>query len=171
MWQAELHLRQGEPRKALPFENRALDYIKQVQQSTRIYLARVGLELPPVDESRRLSGERAGIRDPRGVLIEADADRKMISETYQLLADGSSADLEGLAAWLRAPATALPDALGLIGAVDELRRQPDCVECRTRLLDQLWPMLPDPPTASRSRLTPDNSGRRYLDRLQQEAQP
>jgi hypothetical protein len=40
MWQAELNLRQGKPDAALPFEHRALDLIKQVQQSTRIYLAR-----------------------------------------------------------------------------------------------------------------------------------
>ncbi len=171
MWQAELQLRLGEPRKALPFENRALDLVKQVQQSTRIYLARVGLELPPVDESRRLSAERKGVRDPRGVLVEADDDRKIISDTYQQLADGSSVDLEELAAWLRAPATLLPDALGLIGAVDELRRQPDCAQCRTRLLDQLWPLLPNPPTATRSRSAPDATGRRYLDRLQHEARP
>lgn len=56
-------------------------------------------------------------------------------------------------------------------AVDELRRQPDCVECRARLLDQLWPLLPNPPTASRSRITPDDSGHRYLDRLQPGVQP
>ncbi len=171
MWQAELHLRLGEPRKALPYENRALDFIKQVQQSTRIYLARVGLELPPVDESRRLSGERKGVRDPRGVLVEADDDQKIIWTTYQQLADGSSGDLEALAIWLREPTRSLPDSLGLIGAVDELRRQPDCDECRTRLLDQLWPLLPNPPTASSSRRAPDETGRRYLQRLQQEAQP
>lgn len=44
MWDAELRLRQGQPSEALPFENRALGYIKQVQQASRIYLARVGLE-------------------------------------------------------------------------------------------------------------------------------
>ncbi|MBL0164923.1 MAG: DUF4175 family protein [Xanthomonadales bacterium] len=168
MWQAELHLRQGEPAKALPYENRALDLIKQVQQSTRIYLARVGLELPPVDESRRLSGERKGVTDTRGVLVEAEDDLKVISETYQTLADGSSGDLEAFSSWLRAPSTALPDTLGLIAAVDALRRQPDCASCRSNLLDRLWAVLPNPPTVSRSRGTPDASGRRYLERLQQE---
>ncbi len=171
MWQAELHLRQGEPRKALPFENRALGFIKQVQQSTRIYLARVGLELPPVDESRRLSGERKGVRDRRGVLLEADQDRKIISDTYQELAYGSSVDLDALDAWLKISAMTVPDALGLIGAVDELRRQPDCARCRSRLLDQLWPLLPNPPTATRSRQSSDDSGRRYLDLLQHGAPP
>ena len=171
MWQAELHLRQAEPRKALPYENRALDLIKQVQQSTRIYLARVGLELPPVDESRRLSGERKGVRDPRSVLLEAVEDRKIISSSYQQLDQGSSADLEALAGWLRTPSAAFPDALGLIAAVDELQRRPDCAECRARLLDRLWSVLPNPPAVSRLRIAPDEQGRRYLERLQQEPRP
>ncbi|HQX64722.1 MAG TPA: DUF4175 family protein [Dokdonella sp.] len=171
MWQAELHLRQGEPGKALPYENRALDLIKQVQQSTRIYLARVGLELPPVDESRRLSGERSGLRDRRGVLADSVVDRKIISNVYQQLADGNSSDLDALAAWLRAPSTTLPDTLGVLGAVDELQRRPDCGECRRRLLDQLWSLLPVPAAAARSRIAPDASGRRYLELLQQEAVP
>jgi hypothetical protein len=171
MWQAELHLRQGEPGKALPFENRALDLIKQVQQSTRIYLARVGLELPPVDESRRLSGERSGLRNRRGVLADPVVDRKIISDVYQQLAEGGSSDLDALAAWLRAPSTTLPDTLGVLGAVDELQRRPDCAECRMRLLDQLWALLPVPAAAAHSRIAPDASGRRYLELLQQEAVP
>ncbi|HEY6943157.1 hypothetical protein, partial [Dokdonella sp.] len=71
MWQAELHLRQGAPAQALPYEQRALDYIKRVQQATRIYLARVGLELPVPDEARRLSGERKDLADRNGSLSRA----------------------------------------------------------------------------------------------------
>src|SRR5690606_1994022 len=54
MWDAEGFLRLGEPASALPHEYRALELIKEVQRADRIYLARVGLELPPIDESRRL---------------------------------------------------------------------------------------------------------------------
>ncbi|MEP6883051.1 MAG: hypothetical protein ABI866_13710, partial [Dokdonella sp.] len=171
MWQAELHLRQGEPVKALPFENRALVFIKQVQQSTRIYLARVGLELPPVDESRRLSGERKDVRNPRGVLVESDRDEKILSDIYQSVASNTSADLGSFDAWLRAHDAALPDALSLIAAVDEVRRVPDCVDCRKRLLDQLWRALPSPPTQSRLRVAPDPLGRDYLDQLRKDATP
>src|SRR6185369_16139817 len=71
MWEAELHLRQGRPAEALPYENKALAYIKQVQQSSRIYLARVGLELPGVDESRRLSGDRKSVTDRTSALAPA----------------------------------------------------------------------------------------------------
>jgi hypothetical protein len=169
MWQAELHLRQGEPGKALPYENRALGYIKQVQQSTRIYLARVGLELPPVDESRRLSGERKNLRDPRGVLEESTDDVKEISSIYQSIESQSSPDLEAFEGWLRARSRTLPDALSLIAAVDEARRQPGCEACRARLLDQLWAALPNPAAATRLRDAPGDSGRRYLDRIRQDA--
>ena len=61
MWQSELQLRQGRPDLALPHAYKALGYIKQVQQAERIYLARVGPELPPIDESRRLGGERGDL--------------------------------------------------------------------------------------------------------------
>ncbi|GAE58256.1 hypothetical protein XPN_0162, partial [Xanthomonas arboricola pv. pruni MAFF 301427] len=58
MWQSEGELRQGHPERALPFANKALGFIKQVQQAERIYLARVGTQLPPIDPGRRLSGDR-----------------------------------------------------------------------------------------------------------------
>jgi hypothetical protein len=169
MWQAELHLRLGEPGKALPYENRALGYIKQVQQSTRIYLARVGLELPPVDESRRLSGERKNLRDLRGVLETSATDGQEITSVYQSIESHSSPDLEAFEDWLRARSRTLPEALSLIAAVDEVRRQPGCDACRARLLDQLWAALPDPAAATRLRDAPADSGRQYLDRIGQES--
>uniref|UniRef100_UPI002FD91288 DUF4175 family protein n=1 Tax=Stenotrophomonas cyclobalanopsidis TaxID=2771362 RepID=UPI002FD91288 len=61
MWSSEGELRQGRPEQALPFAYKALAFIKQVQQAERIYLARVGPELPPIDEGRRLGGDRAGL--------------------------------------------------------------------------------------------------------------
>ncbi len=61
MWQSELNLRQGAPQAALPFAYKALGLIKQVQQATRIFLARVGPDLPVVDETRRLTGKRDGL--------------------------------------------------------------------------------------------------------------
>src|SRR5690606_19269372 len=62
MWQSELHLRQAAPGDALPDAHRALALIKQVQQAERIDLQRVGTQLPPIDESRRLGGDRSGLR-------------------------------------------------------------------------------------------------------------
>src|SRR5690606_33634330 len=71
MWQSELALRQARPRDALPPANRALALVKEIQQSDRIHLARTGTGLPPVDFSRRLSGERDGIASRRVPLARA----------------------------------------------------------------------------------------------------
>lgn len=171
MWQAEMHLRMGEPAKALPFENRALGFIKQVQQASRIYLARVGLELPPVDESRRLSGKRDELRDPKGMLIPAAVDDAMLEETYAALSNGQAVDLAAFETWVRAHEASLGNALDLIAALDVLQREPACDECREALLDAVWPLLPIPPAATPLRVRPDDIGKKYLDGLDVEAQP
>ncbi|MGH8032743.1 MAG: hypothetical protein ACREO8_10360, partial [Luteimonas sp.] len=73
MWQSEVNLRVGKPDAALPFAYKALGFIKEVQQATRIYLARTAVAPPPIDETRRLSGDRAGLRDARDALVAATA--------------------------------------------------------------------------------------------------
>lgn len=171
MWQAELHLRMGEAEKALPFENRALDFIKQVQQASRIYLARVGLELPPVDESRRLSGERKDVRDRPGVLATAESERAPVDRLYRELLAGHAADLDAFEEWLRANPRLVGDALGLRAGIDALRRQADCADCRTRLLDALWKELPVSPATTTLRERPDEQGRHYLDLLNPQESP
>lgn len=171
MWQAELHLRMGEPVKALPFENRALGFIKQVQQASRIYLARVGLELPPVDEGRRLSGERDGLRDPKGLLVPADAGDAVLARTYAALLNGDTVDLEAFESWVREHESTLPDPLDLIAALDVLRREPACDPCRESVLDALWPLLPIPPATTPLRAAPDAVGKSYLDAVGKELQP
>jgi len=166
MWQAELHLRQGDPEQALPYERRALDFIKRVQQSTRIYLARVGLELPVPDEARRLSGERKGVDDRRGTLVAADTDATAISQLWAALATNNAPDWDAAEAWLRAHAAATPDALAVFAAIDRARRDPACAQCRASLRDLLWPMLQTPAAAAATRATPNAAGRVYLDALQ-----
>ena len=171
MWQAELHLRQGAPRKALPYENRALGYIKQVQQSTRIYLARVGLELPPVDPGRRLTGERDGVRDPRGILAAAIPEDVALRQFYLDLSASPTIDLEPLDAWIREHEDRIADPLGLIAATDALRRDPDCASCRGDLLDRLWAAMPARPAQVGLRAQPDALGDAYLDALRERPQP
>ena len=169
MWQAELHLRQGHPDLALPYEHRALEFIKQVQQSTRIYLARVGLELPPPDEARRLSGERKDLADRVGSLSAATDDERAIAHLWQTLADGGTPDWSAAATWLRANQARLPDALGVLAALDTAQRDPACADCRARLRDRLWPLLPTPAAATAPRALPDAAGRAYLDALRASA--
>ncbi|ODU38819.1 MAG: hypothetical protein ABS98_16540, partial [Lysobacteraceae bacterium SCN 69-48] len=174
MWQSELQLRQGHPERALPFAYKALGYIKQVQQAERIYLARVGPQLPPIDEGRRLGGKREGLAprpDPLRAAPPSDGD---ITALWQQL-DAAPAravptqSLVTLQAWLRRHGQRAADPLALQAALDELQRDPACAECRERLRAQLWPLLPTPPAAVRRRPAPDAQGQRYLDALDGEA--
>lgn len=163
MWQSELHLRQGRPADALPFEYKALEYIKQVQQSTRIYLARVGLELPAIDEGRRLSGDRKGVTDRESALVPADAGNSAAIALWHELDQRKAPDLDAFERWVRAHESTMPDALALLAAADRVRREPACEECRRQLRGLLWPLLPQPATAVQSRIAPDVGGRAYLD--------
>jgi len=65
MWDAELRLRTGDPRAALPFEYRALELLKQAQETARAYVLRVGFEPPPLEPDRkRLTGTLSAIGNP-----------------------------------------------------------------------------------------------------------
>lgn len=164
MWQAELQLRQAKPGEALPYEYKALTLIKQLQQAERIYLARSGLELPPFDATRRLSGEREGLADRSRVLDPRGDDGSPLPALLGQLNGAGAVDLAPLLAWVKAhPETA--DPLGLLADADSLRRQPDCASCRRALAARLWPLLPAPPAAVDARRLPDAAGQAWLDGL------
>lgn len=165
MWQAELHLRQAHPGQALPYEYKALEYIKQVQQAERIYLARAGVQLPQTDASRRLTGDRSGLSDRALDAAQAPPDDAPSAAIWQSLHDGSTPDWARLSAWARAHQSTLPDALGLLAAADRVQRDPVCASCRADLLGLLWPLLPAPGTALEPRRQPDAAGAAYLQAL------
>ncbi len=180
MWQAELNLRQTKPKPALPYEYRALGFIKQVQQAERIYLARVGLELPPIDETRRLSGDRGSLKNPDDNLQAANVEDAALIKFWQSLnplESGSTAgnwaapDFSALRNWIREHSSRSPDALGLLAAVDALEKQPTCHACLVEIKAQLWPLLPKPPAAPKQRIVQNSNGQKYLDALQQERKP
>ena len=177
MWQAELHLRQGQPERALPFEYRALDRIKQVQQASRIYLARVGLELPPIDATRRLTGDAGGVRsrgDPLAPSTPADAlpatlwQRlgEPVAARDQAAASALRSDLESLAKWIGERETQLPQAIELLAAIDAWVNDVSCEPCRAQLQALLWPLLPSPAAAIGPRATAGASGTAYLEALE-----
>ncbi|BDU18184.1 hypothetical protein [Lysobacter auxotrophicus] len=172
MWQSEGHLRQGHPDLALPYAYTALKHIKRVQQAGRIYLARVGPELPPIDESRRMTGDRAGIARRGDGLVAATAPDPALTQLWQTLDDARSngadgIDFSALDRWLRANESRVADPLSLIAAIDALRAEPACEACRRELRAQLWPLLSRPPAAVPRRDDGDAAGRRYLDALRQ----
>jgi hypothetical protein len=165
MWQAELHLRQADPDRALPYEYKALDYIKQVQQAQRIYLQRVGLDLPQLDETRRLSGDRAGLGDRGAPQAGPQEDDSTIVTQWSALARDARPDLAALERWVRAHQDSVADALGVLAAIDALRRDPACVHCREDLQARLWPLLPAPAAGVVPRALPDAAGAAWLDAL------
>ena len=174
MWQSELALRQGDPARALPYAYRALAFIQQVREADRIYLARTGSQLPPIDHSRRLGGDRDGIGrrplapssrpEPSGVLEDAWAG----------LAGGQGADavdLEALEAWLARNRDHIDDPLALAAALDRLRNEPACASCRQELRAQVWRQLQRPAPRALRRAGADEAGARYLEALQAEERP
>ncbi|MBD3826367.1 hypothetical protein [Stenotrophomonas sp.] len=167
MWSSEGELRQGRPDAALPYAYKALAFIKQVQQAERIYLARVGPELPPIDESRRLGGDRTDLGNRTLPLQAVPAPDPAIVAVWQQLADTDGApDLDAVSGWLRANETRLSDPLSLAAAIEALRMAPECSECRTTLRAQLWRALLRPPPQVSRRTAPDRMGQTWLDALE-----
>ncbi|MEO7198733.1 MAG: hypothetical protein ABIY56_00805 [Dokdonella sp.] len=168
MWQAELHLRSGAPDLALPFEYAALDYIKQVQQASRIYLARVGLELPQPDLARRLGGDLAGLGERRDLAPVKAPETDVLTPLLAALQHAQTPDWAAFEAWLRGQAADRPDLLEVWAASDAVQRDPTCLACRQRLQALLWPLLPLPASGVVPRATADPAGLRYLRALQAE---
>ncbi|TWT17879.1 DUF4175 domain-containing protein [Luteimonas marina] len=173
MWQSELHLRMAAPEQALPYAHRALALIKQVQQAERIYLARVGTQLPPIDETRRMTGRRDGIAGralPRG---PAPAGDDALDAAWQALAsaDATAPALDALQRWIDANPQRIDDPLSLVARIDEVRTDPACAECRAALRALLWGAMQRPAGVSARRDAAGAVGRRYLERLRPEPAP
>ncbi|WP_374944286.1 DUF4175 domain-containing protein [Sphingomonas sp.] len=164
MWQSELHLRQGDPGGALPFANRALVFIKRVQQATRIFLARTGSAQPAIDEARRMSGKRDGLAGGTLGLAPPAANGAEPAATWRALAAPGAIRLDPLDRWLRGGGRA-PDRLALAAAIDTVRRDPACATCRATLRALLWSALPRPTPRVTRRDAGDAESRRYLDAL------
>ena len=164
MWQSELHLRQGDPAGALPYANRALRFIKQVQQATRIFLQRTGNAQPAIDEKRRLTGKRDGLAGGSLTVAPPVPDTIEPAATWRALAMPGAVRLDGLDRWLRGGGD-VPDRLALAAAIDELRTTPACATCRATLRALLWQALPRPVPRVARRESADADGRRYLDAL------
>jgi hypothetical protein len=57
MWNSELRLRTYKPQEALPFEYKALRLLKDLQQSSRAYVAKTTVKTAPLKLEKRLTGE------------------------------------------------------------------------------------------------------------------
>lgn len=169
MWQSELHLRQAVPAEALPYAYRALELIKQVQQADRIYLQRVGSQLPPIDPSRRMSGKREGIASRALPPLQSTAGDAPLAAAWQALdhadADATTAALDALQAWVDEHRDRLDDPLAWLARIEEARQDPECESCRARLRALLWSGMPRPAGGIGRRAGDGAVERRYLDAL------
>jgi len=163
MWQSELHLRQGEPARALPEAYAALRIIKQVQQATRIFLARVGPQLPPVDLARRMTGKRDGATG--AALPLAAVGRDGLAEAAWDDIGESPGNLAALDRWLRSGRARVREPLKVRAAIDAVRREPGCARCRETLRALVWPALPRPAARIGRRGDGGLVGRRYLEAI------
>jgi len=64
MWKAELQLRLYKPEAALPFEYKALRLLKDLQQKSRMYVAKTAYNPAPLKMEKRLSGDLSKIIQP-----------------------------------------------------------------------------------------------------------
>ncbi|MEO5909734.1 MAG: DUF4175 family protein [Pelobium sp.] len=90
MWNSELRLRTYQPQEALPFEYKALRLLKDLQQSSRAYVAKTTIKTAPLKLEKRLTGELDKI-------LETSIKEKEIVNNDQLIAlQNSIAALEKL---------------------------------------------------------------------------
>lgn len=182
MWAAELRLRTNRPAEALPYEYRALELIKSVQQESRAYVQRVGFEAPPLDPSRRrLTGNLAEI--PSRTLTDSLAPAVAQPATTEALRrvralsdgdDSSPADLELLAAaeaelTARAIADTSRTTLAAIRRIRELaaslRSGTSCAACVEAAESALLSVLDAPLARPMATHAPGRLGRRYAELL------
>lgn len=177
MWDSETQLRLGDPQKALPFAYKALALIKKVQQADRIYLPRIGSELPPIDFTRRMTGKRDDLATRSNALIAMPNSALPLNALWGVLGadhDGSElpeTSLDDASRWLQLHAGDERDTLAAIAALDALRQQPDCASCRDELRLRVWPLLSTPLAKPAPRARATQVGNAYLDALQREARP
>ena len=181
MWEAEVRLRTYRPAEALPYEYRALERLKDAQQSARVYVQRVGFEPPPLDPARtRLSGKLEGIvtrtdRDSAAPELSLPATRAALAALSGArpaapLAGPAIIALERAIAELAPRATADSGVFATVRALqalaDSSRTGARCPACVERAMHGLLHALPA--TGSRPEPRRDAAGplaRRYFDRL------
>ncbi|MFK7887852.1 MAG: hypothetical protein AB8G16_13410 [Gammaproteobacteria bacterium] len=146
MWDAELHLRLYEPDKALPYEYAALDFIKRVQQSSRIYLRRTGFRPTPIDEERRLTGELDDILTTKVDSETGEGELTTLRRLYETMNSGEASArsvrslIDTAIEGVRERSRADPTWLELLAQLQ--RAQSDaCGDCYASLSAAIWQQL------------------------------
>ena len=114
-----------------------------------------------------MTGKREGTASRTLAVAPIERGDGPAAAAWRALGDGPGAirgpiALEPLDRWVRNEAARLPDPLALSGALDAVRRDPDCAPCRTKLRGLLWTAMERPPARPARRAAPDANGTRYL---------
>jgi hypothetical protein len=147
MWDAENALRAITPKTALPPEHKALDAIKELQQSERIYLHKTAFAPPPIKEDKRMTGDLADAASSRREQSTApDAVPAALRELAQALAgDGPLPALWTRTAhdWVRERITLDEQRLAAQRAIQDVAD--GCLACRPVLRAWLRGAVHDAP--------------------------
>ena len=180
MWDAELRLRTSDPQAALPFEYRALELLKEVQQSARAYVRRVGFEPPPLEPDRkRLTGDLSKIGRPSVTrdLTARDslgAVRAALAVVRRLAAGANPQPSDAVVlerAGQELAASAVEDPGRHLETLTRLRELLEslegtaCQQCLAPLEAGLAHALPAPTPAAGAPDQPSSVARRYFDLL------
>jgi hypothetical protein len=185
MWEAELRLRTYRPREALPYEYKALKLLKEVQQSSRAYVAKTGFEPPPLKpQEKRLTGELDKVGQPRHRReYEPDRSFPAVQEAGPVLSklqSGSSlsgtdvgrlekAGIELGAEAIRQPGRYLPALRALRQLIGEAKVQKKevCTSCLAAVQAAFWSMLPPAASTPQPLIRSGNKlGEMYLEALE-----
>ena len=135
MWDAEKALRAITPQPALPFENRALEAIKQLQQADRIYVHKTAFTPPRIKEEKRLTGDVLGSKN--GSRPQSDAADYVSVEVRELLAALQSEHAlpalwsKTARSWISQTLSNEEQRLAALGAVQDVLD--GCVSCKAVL--------------------------------------
>jgi hypothetical protein len=182
MWAAELRLRTGQLKAALPYEYRALRLLKEVQQQTRVFVKKAGFTPPPMPEATlRLTGELAGAAVPhRQQNVSAPVTQPAVRAALRWLAASESGQpsrpadaplLDQAGAVLASAAVAQPGRyLPALRALRELTTavragRPTRTTSRMPVVRALTDMLAAPPPVPAPPAGPDRLARRYFQEL------
>lgn len=164
MWQAELFLHLADPRNALPYEQKALDYLNRARKAERVYVKRLGFKPPPVSEERRYEGDLSDILEPKRVqekVIDLSFEQQiqqLLSRLSHLgvvktsLSDQDTLLVEQVTAGLAAELAQTDDNQQTLQIMSILERitltqqwlLDDCSQCIDTLIIYFWQRLPQP---------------------------
>ncbi len=137
MWDAELYLRTHRPETALPYEYRALELLKQVQQANRQYVRKVGYELSPipVDETR-LTGTYDDFVNP-GEEFSSDSEKSALAKLELMIREENVDNIEQATNWVQQAEISDADRLFILNRLRQITEEGFTEEIKKNLLERI----------------------------------